>query len=217
MARTGFVCLVVAALSVCIAAPANALTVSVTKQAVTANEVTRGGSVLFYAVAYEADAVPKRVRHATVVSDDDGDGVVALSPADGVPLLGIWAAVDMTTGDAALGSRRGYRLIPFDQSPEASFKRDESGEKFSRLEQAGGDIELLVVRPGQGAWTFRIVDGSENDVDYTHNAVVTFPLDRLTPLEEGDLPPAALHDGDVVVMIDAGDMRAWTGTLGDAK
>ena len=217
MSRMGMVCLVAgAALLLSTALPAGALTVRVERQSVTATDVSRGGSAVFFFLGYTPGAVPMRVNQATIVADTDGDGIVEFSPEGGVPIIGIWAVVDGATGDVQLGTRRGYRLIDLEAPVEHSFIGAGDG-RFTRFEQHGDDLQLLVVRPGAGAWTFNVTDGGPDDADYEGNGLVNLPLEKLTPLTPDGQPPAALLDGDVVVVIDAGQMRASAGRLGQAK
>ncbi len=217
MSRTGNVCLVAAAMLIVLsAAPARAFSVRVERQSVVATEISRGGGAVFFNLGYVSGSVPTRVTTATVVADNDGDGVVELSPEGGVPLIGIWAVVDTATGDVQLASRRGYRLIDLDAPVEQSFTGDDDG-RYTRFQHSGGDLELLVVRPGVGAWRFHVTDGGEDDGDYMANGAVTLPLEKLISLTPDAQQPVSLLDGDVVVVIDAGQMRASAGRLGRAK
>lgn len=217
MSRVGNVCLVAAAILIVLsAAPASALSVRVERQSVVATEISRGGSAVFFNLGYVSGSVPTRVTTATVVADHDGDGVVELSPEGGVPLIGIWAVVDIGTGDMQLASRRGYRLIDLDAPVEHSFTGDDDG-RYTRFQHRGGDLELLAVRPGVGAWRFHVTDGGEEDGDYMANGAVTLPLEKLISVTPDVQQPVSLLDGDVVVVIDAGQMRASAGRLGQAK
>src|SRR5687768_9405034 len=123
MSRRPPVCLIVlATLSFFASVPAaNALTLRVGRDAVVAAEVTPGGNAVFFAVVYDnAASIPGWVRKATILRDDDGDGVVRLAMPEGVPPLGAWAVVDMASGSSRLGSMRGYKLTPFEEPVETS-------------------------------------------------------------------------------------------------
>jgi hypothetical protein len=209
--RTLLYLIVFAALQIVPAA--HALTLRVQKDAVIATGVTPGGNAVFFAVLYDpASSMPERVRKATILTDEDGDGLVRLSMPGGVPPLGVWAVVDMATGSSKLGSMRGYDITPFDEAVEPSFKGDVRG-RFSRLEREMSEAELLVVRPGQGAWTLRGTEGSREDDDPEPNGKLVLSFSKLVSLTADDRPPEALLPGDVVVLINTGDMRAFAGTL----
>lgn len=215
MSLRGVVCLVVLAfVEVFVNVhSASALALQVERKSVVATEVTRGGSAVFFSVGYDPSPVPQKRRQATIVRDEDGDGVVELAMPEGVPPLGIWAVVDMATGAVQLGSPRGYDLSYFLDPVEASFKTDGDG-RFVRLERDTDDLELLIVRPGKGAWTLRGVDGAETDADYNTNATVALSFDKLTPLgEHAAMSAGVVLPTDVVVLIDVTDMRVFAGKL----
>src|SRR5436190_23987747 len=77
---------------------ANAINVRVASQAVVVSGLTPGGSAVIFGVTFESgDAVPTRLRTATILRDDDRDGVVRYQPQEGIPRIGIWGAVDFAT------------------------------------------------------------------------------------------------------------------------
>lgn len=217
MSRAGIVCLITGAmLFVSNALSVQALTLRVDRQSVTATEVSRGGSAVFFFLGYTIGSVPTRVTHATVVADPDGDGTVELSPEGGVPLIGIWAVVDRATGDVQLATRRGYRLIDLPNPVEHALA-GESDAGFTRFRQHGDDVQILVVRPGTGVWTFNVTDGGPEDGDYAWNGMVDLAVGKLEPVTPDTPSIAAVSQGDVVIMVDAGQMRASATRLGQAK
>jgi hypothetical protein len=212
MSRTGIVCLIVLA-TLLLSPAAQALTLRIERTAVVAKGVTPGGNAVFFGVVYDtASSIPGRVRKAAILKDDDGDGLVRLSMPDGVPPLGVWAVVDMATGSSKLGSLRGYDITPYDDAVEPSFKGDVRG-RFVRLERDMSEAEMLVVRPGAGAWTLRGTEGSTDDEDSELNGKLVLPFSKLVSLTADDRPPGDVLPGDVVVLIDPSDMRAFAGTL----
>lgn len=216
MSRRALASLLFAALGLLAAAEsANALTVRVEPQAVVASGVTRGGSAVVFGIAYDvAGAVPTRERIAIVVRDDDQDGVVRYEPPQGVPRIGIWGVVDLATGAAQLSARPGYRLVPFADPLEEAL-RGERGAGIERLERQSVSAEMLVVRPGAAAWSVSATEGGENDGDGVLNGNLVVPVDRLVALTPGTTAPARLQAGDVVLLIDADDMRAAIATVSE--
>jgi hypothetical protein len=195
---------------------AAALALRVERDAVVATEVTRGGSAVFFAVTFETGSVPLRARQATILRDDDGDGTVKLEMPEGVPFIGIWSVTDLATGAVRLATKEGYELIDLEEPAELSFRGGERGE-FDRFEHRAQDVELLVVRPGEGAWTLRGTNGAQEDLDFEPNATLVLGMDRLTSLAENGRAASGVRAGDVVVLIDVASMRASAGTVGGAK
>lgn len=210
MSRTGIVCLIVAALAL----PASALTVSFEEKAVVAGEITPGGSAVIFGVAFDTSSgVRVRVRSAAVVRDEDGDGVVRYEPESGVPRAGIWGVVDFTSGAAQVLSRtRG----PLDDLPvRAGFRSDDGGARFPRfMLQQLSSADLLIVRPGKGAWRARATEGGDGDGDFMSDGNIVIGTGSFEALIEGESAPSHLTAGDVVLVIDGDQMRAGSVTLG---
>ena len=227
MSRTSIVCLLVCALALGIAPVASALTLRVEQDAVVASDVTRFGKAVFFAVTYEGGTVPMRSQKATVLRDDDGDGVIKLAMPDGVPFIGIWSVVDLANGAVQLGTKENYELIELEEPLAETFKRADRGGGYDRIEQFAGDVEMLVVRPGEGAWTMNGAKGGEEDLDFGATGKLVLGFGRLRTLSDRtsdrertldrERTPGALRDGDVVVVINVGEMRASAATLGAAK
>lgn len=213
MSRRIPVCLFVAA-ALC-APVAQALSLRVEPDAVVVSEVTRGGSAVIFGFGYDGSGyVPTQVRTAVIVRDDDGDGVVRYEPPPGLSSRGIWAAVDFATGASQLGSRPGYRLRTLAEPIEKSLQKEDGSARRERFERDIASAELLVVRPGEGAWTLSAVEGGENDDDHFGNGNLVVPVERLTSLSPGGTPPSRLQAGDVVLLIDSDNMRVSITTLG---
>ena len=217
MSRTSIVCLLVCALALWVAPQAAALTLRVEQDAVVATDVTRFGRAVFFAVTYQSGPVPVRSQKATVLRDDDGDGVIRFSMPDGVPFIGIWSVVDLANGAVQLGTKEDYELIGLEQPLAETFRRDDRSGGYDRIEQFAGDVEMLVVRPGEGAWTMNGAKGGEEDLDFGASGKLVLGFERLRALGDRERTPGALRDGDVVVVIDVGEMRASAATLGAAK
>ena len=209
MSRLGLVCLIVFALAL----PASALTVNFEPNAVVANEVTPGGSAVFFAVAFDmSGGVRTRVRTAVIVRDDDGDGIVRYEPEGGVPWVGLWGVVDFTTGAAQVLSRSRGPLNNL--AVRGAFRSDEGGQRFPRFAHDLSSADLLVVRPGKGAWKAAATEGGDGDTDYMADGKVVIGAGHLVPLTDGQSAPEHLLPGDVVVLIDGDEMRAGSFTLG---
>jgi hypothetical protein len=200
------------------APPAAALSLRVESDAVVASEVTRGGNAVFFGVTYDATGfAPERAHAAAIVHDDDNDGVVRFAPPGGVPPKGIWGVVDFATGAVQLGSRPGYRVLAAEEPALRSLQKADVSERLDRFERNIGALELLVVRPGQGAWTISATEGGESDDDRAGNGNLVVNVENLRSLLPAGAAPVKLQAGDVVLLIDPNDMRAEAATIGAAQ
>lgn len=207
MSRLGIVCLIVFALAL----PASALTLNFEPKAVVAKEVTPGGSAVVFAVAIDTSGyVRERLRIAVVLRDDDGDGIVRHELEKAVPRIGVWGVADVTTGVVKLAARGGYGRLR-DLQVEGAFRGD--GTPYSRFEHELTSADILVVRPGEGAWTASATEGGDGDDDYPTNGKLLVPVNKLVPLTQGIGAPEHLQAGDVVVLIDGDNMSGGTITL----
>jgi hypothetical protein len=67
---------------------------------------------------------------------------------------------------------------------------------------ARGLAEILVVRPGTGAWTLRLGDGGPADEDGAADGRLEAALDRMAPLAGSPPPPSTFQKDDVVLVLD---------------
>lgn len=173
--------------------------------AVTAEGVTAGGTVVWFAVSVERDGYFDTVRRpAAAVVDEDGDRSCRFEPEGGVPDRSVWAAVDFATGGFAIATPG--RAPWFEEAPPPNeLVEFGSAEPLVELRDARGYAEILLVRPGVGAWTVSAADGGPADADGANDGLLEVPLDRLEPLVGAAPPPSALASGDVVVTIDPVD------------
>jgi hypothetical protein len=68
-------------------------------------------------------------------------------------------------------------------------------------------IELMYVRPGGGAWTFRADDGSALDGDRVQNGTVVVALQSLEAFRGNAAPPASVQGGDAILVVDRQRMK----------
>ena len=146
--------------------------------------------VLLGTQRHVSNSVPILSFVAEVLTDEDQDGLVSPELDKDVAWQSLWIAVDPESGDYTVATPEGYSLrqrgFPEDLRPGA--------KSLSELVQYAN---LLVVRPGEGAWFARA--GGDRD----SNGSVSASLDRFEGL--GDPPPKKLKNlkpGDTVAMLD---------------
>lgn len=189
-----------------IAVPVSAAPFRITLEAdaVVISGVTAKGNAALLGVTREigVDDYPTVKRHLEVLADEDGDGTIRYPVA--VPQRSVWAVVDMASGDhhsvapQAFGERRvNWRGRGLERRSDG---RDAVEDRRTLL-------ELLVVRPGAGAWALRVRDGQETDGDGRIDGRLEGVLADMQPLAGSPEPPAVLQKDDVVLALDPSAME----------
>jgi hypothetical protein len=172
----------------------------VSDQAVTATGMTPGGTVVWLgmgrkAVEYEATFVRRR---GSLQADSRGQVQVPLTEA--VPPQSIWAAIDLASGAYATASPAGFTPLILTLGPEAFELR---GTGFAdRLADVADYAEVLLVRPGQGAWGKAIGRGGADDESNPGDVAFRLAFDRLEPFPGTTAPaPDKLSAKDLIFVL----------------
>jgi hypothetical protein len=158
--------------------------------------------------------MPRLVRWESEARDDDGDGVVAFDLGRDVPVVSVWAVADVSSGDAAIAP--GPETSPRLSSPAADLLGT-TANGVATFADRRSYLELLIVRPGQGAWTLSTGDGAAGDDDGAPDGVIVPAIAQLHAVGLGSGRPAALLPGDTVAAIDPSTFEYYTVRLGRAK
>ncbi len=134
------------------------------------------------------------------LTDDDRDGRVTLSPHSGVSEQSLWIAVDVATGEVNAASPEGAATRAFDLTG-AELRRGPFNE-LSRIRLTGRQANILLVRPGQGAWHRMVGDRSVYDEDDIGDGAFTLALDQMVPFVGNEEAPPFLEGDDVLVILD---------------
>ncbi len=160
--------------------------------------VSAGGEVVLFGVSREYIEFANRFRHwKRVEVDVDRDGKVVVDLGAPLPVPSVWVAVDVATGQLALlrcpdDPPRGVQSFP-----DVALRPE--GGRVTALVLEVESLDLLVVRPGVGAWRHGAVEGPH---ERTAEGLLRIPfarLPRLTGTAEG---PGELRPGDVLVGIE---------------
>jgi hypothetical protein len=186
------------------------------KSSVAVAGISPKGKAVLFSVAREVadDDVATVVRRSQVLPDDDGDGGVKLDLGHDVPFRSVWVAVDLATGQVAAAAPEGYPLRLVNWRGVGIVRGNSHAD---RVEDARAFAEVLLVRPGAGAWQLTVGDGSAGDDDGAADGKIAAALDRMTPVAGTDPPPARFDPKDVVVLIDPNRMELTVVQAGDPK
>lgn len=199
--------------SVAVGAPPEGQTVSLSFEsaAVVAHGATPAADVVFFSIAREPQGYFQRVarRQEILVADVDGDARFELD--EETPLKSVWVAADLTTGAYAIGAPPGFPLQEI-EFPGQGFEVGAPGQ-VQRLRQRFSWVDMLVVRPGTGAWSLRAWDTGPTDRDGADDDLTTTSVEDLVPLGVSPGPPQRYQRDDVVVVINPRDLRFYAARL----
>jgi hypothetical protein len=180
--------------------------IALAKSSVTVAGITAKGQAVLFGVAREIaeDDVATLIRRSQVLTDEDGDGAVRLDLDRDVPFRSVWVAVDLATGQFATTTPAGYplRLVAWQGSG-----LERGASRSDRVDDARSFAEVLLVRPGVGAWQLTVGDGGGNDDDGAADGRIAAALDHMTPVAGTVPPPSRFDPSDVVVLIDPNRME----------
>jgi hypothetical protein len=182
--------------------------------AVRAAGVTPAGKVVFFGVSREGQQARLRMTsREEILEDSDKDGVVQLDLGQPTPFRSIWAAVDLASGEYIISSPSGYSPTVLD-FPMAGLRRPGGVPgKPDRLDDRRYSLEVLVVRPGQGAWRQSLGDGDASDEDHAANGRIEWAAARGRAVRGGPAAPEDFDPGDVIIAIDPTRMELYATRL----
>jgi hypothetical protein len=188
------------------AAGAASFRATLESNAVTASGMTPKGRVVLFGVTREIgeDDFPTVRRHLTVLTDEDGDGVVRYPLEQGVPLRSVWAVADLASGDFDAAAPEGFGLRRVNWRGRGLERRQDGKDA---VEDRRSLVELLVVRPQAGAWSLRVGDGGESDGDGAIDGRLQGILDRMQPLADSPPAPSEFLQDDLVLALDPSAME----------
>lgn len=198
--------LVAFAITAMVALPGAAMTLTVDAGGVTVRDVTAGARVILFGVGREPLGDRSAIRRWTeVVADEDRDGSIRFSAS--VTSKSIWVAVDLDSGERVSATGPGYPR----REVTAGFgvKRNNAGQ-LSKLENARGVAELLIVRPKRGAWRLSAMKNSLEDDARDNPGSMRLDVSSFHAVDgvaSEDL--RHLKRGDVLAMIDPRRMQFY--------
>lgn len=188
---------VVIATALAISVAADNVVLEPTATGLRASGVTKGGDAILFGATIGSFAKTRLLkRHALVVADSDRDGRVDfdLQP---LPRFAFLVAVDAATGHYAIHKGEGVEGSELD-TPGQSWRVG-----LEQFDVAAMFLEVLLVRPGTGAWTARLSEGGHKDGDQTLNGRVRIRVKDMDVLTANGGGPATVRPGDLLVVVDA--------------
>jgi hypothetical protein len=190
------------------------IVVDVQERAISVAGVTPGGRVALLGYTRQVAAGPQQPMKEGPYSeflDADRDGIVRLDFESGVPAQGMWAAVDLTTGDHVAFTSPGFDATRLNFTELA---RKDSVGQLRKIEWPLGQMDAFVVRPGEGVWSLFASAGSELDDNRGGHGPLRLDLDSMKGVHTSKAPPSAFRPGDVIVVFDRYEMQYGTEVVG---
>ena len=159
-----------------------------------------GATVLVIGVTREPRGFHSLLRtHAlpAVVADARGDAKIAYGAE--IPAKSLWIAVDGQTGLTAAGGPGDFPVRQFEIAPGAVASE--------RVVLARTSLEMLVVRPGSGAWALSAYEGGRGDGDGAVDGRLSVLVSDLAPAIGKERLSGGLRPGDVVIALDPDQME----------
>jgi len=171
---------------------------------VQAEGLTSGGTAVVFGVARTRDGWLRRISQFALPVEVDGTGSMSLELPEAVPQMSIWAVADLATGEVGVGFPEGMEGIPLleDDGSPMTVGQVASGRILAGVAEA----DILVIRPGVGAWRLHVGDGGLSDEDGSPNGALQVQFANMTPMIEGSGPLHGVRPGDSIVLIDPREM-----------
>jgi hypothetical protein len=176
-------------------------TMTIGASSIVVSGITPKASVYAFGIAreksgYFVNVVPRQIT----LRDDDGDGSVEWAIGSAIDFRSIWMAVDLSNGQYVAAAPQAYGAT---RVPLSDQHLRGAGADVTQLAFPGTFVELLVVRPGTGAW--RSVVGLHGPQDEGNDAdKITVSTLRLEPQGDNHEPgPRQLKKDDVVFFVNS--------------
>lgn len=188
------------------------LQASLTSDQLSFSNVTPGGQLVLFGASIRSERGMSTLRRfSEVLADGDRDGTVLYQPRGGVPFRSIWVAVDVRTGNHVVATQDGYELIH--QEVSAKDLKHDSDAAVGLLEERLS-VDLVLIRPGDGAWSLRAREGGNTDGDKMRDGRLTLLFGNAHALDPSfGKAPKHLKRGDVLAAIDTGRLELLTLTV----
>lgn len=192
-----------------------AIVVDVQERAISVAGLMPGSRVALLGYTREFAGGPQQpmreAPRADFLDDADRDGIVRLDFESGVPAQGMWAAVDLTTGDHLAFTTPGFDATRLSFTDLA---RNDSAGQLRKIEWPLGQMDVFVVRPGEGVWSVFASAGSELDDNRGGHGPLRLDLGTMEGVQTSKTPPSAFRPGDVIVVFDRYEMQFGTEVVG---
>jgi hypothetical protein len=166
---------------------------------VIAKGITAGGRVACYGVAHDfVDTYPGIYRWGREAVDTDGDGVATIELPREVPTRSLWVCADVVTGQLVLQTPAPTSLNEVPLRGRGALLGANGNDL---LNVASDRVDLVLIRPGQGAWLLLTGDGGDTDDDKLANGSVNARPEAFQGIGAVETVTASLRSGATLIAI----------------
>ena len=155
------------------------------------------------------------------------DGVAVWSLEIAAPDVSKWLALDLGSGALASSQKPTSLSRAASPFPLTTLVNNRQGEVEALRFEAPGVYQIVVARPGAGAWCEQITDGGPRDVDYLEDGGATLAAPEFDPaagtstlisnFQAGDYVLIADSDGVIVSSTQITAANVQNGTMGSIQ
>jgi len=184
------------------------LEISLDGDAMVVSGLEPGSEIVYFSVSrFSAAYVPRIERRSERLADEDANGEVRSVLDRPVPPKFLAVAVELPSGRFAVWTPDSSpgREVAF---PENSL-RPGPGNRLDRLEDGNDYVELLLVRPGRGAWALTTGDGTPTDESPSSDGLVLAALSSMVPVGESGEAPEEYEKDDLLLRVAPAGMEYY--------
>jgi hypothetical protein len=182
--------------------------ISFEEKAVVVSGLTAGEKAVWFGVERRVDEeFSTELTRRQGLEPIAADGTAQLMLERPAARSSVWVAVGLKSGAYTVAAPEGYRIARPAKLPRLSLG---AGDKPDGIVDERPYVFGLVVRPGEGAWSFAGGDGGDHDSDGAVNGQSRFALDQLEALPgatDGPAPPAKAKSEDLWIVVDPRKME----------
>lgn len=177
---------------------------------------SRGGQVAVFGIANPPQPYSRRLATFEQIVTADADGAFRWEPPEAPPQASVWFAVDLRSGDYAVGARGGT-APPAAALPAVTLLagRDAGGDA---LTMAHYFTNVFLVRPNDGIWRAMAVRNGSDDLNRSSaTRDAHFAVRGLHAADKSSRAVGAVTPADVVIAVDPVSLEFWIGRPSVAK
>lgn len=173
------------------------LAITFAEKKLTVTNATPAGRVLLLAVDRQPAVFLFAYAHYALVTEEKGSkGTVSFDLGANPGTSSVWIVADLPTGRTAVARPSGS---PYQELALPLRRGTNSGATF---ETPGSVLDIVVLRPGIGAWFRSAGDGAAGDAGPKADRKITFDVSALEPFFGTSAAAGDLHPHDLVIGID---------------
>jgi hypothetical protein len=182
--------------------------------AVVASQVTPGAQLAWFSIAWDRWQGTNRVTRRDRIDVASG-GEATFKVEGGIPDNSIWVAIDLASGEYAIATPDGSP-VRLGELPNGAFAKG-NGNAADMLVAGRDFLEVLVARPGAGAWGDSVGHGGASDAGRGADQFTRASVGSMRAIGQSGPPPKHVMPGDVVILIDPNAMECFATRLGGSK